>query len=154
MRNCLTSKTDNHNPVHIGIAGKAGEHFLAHCRIGRHIGTAGVEDDIHSASDLACDNSAAFASACAGRQDQNMIADARSSLFSAVAPELQFFPLRISFGLFCAHDEVFIRQLAVIISRNTEQVCFINPFACLDVFGNLAQAFAVFDHVCAFGNIA
>ena len=94
MRDRLTAETDDDDTVDIRVAGKARQHFLAHGRIGRHIRAARVEDDVDRTAHLARDDAAALTAAGARRQDQDVVAHARTSLRAAVAPERERLEVR------------------------------------------------------------
>ena len=153
MRNCLTAEADDDDAVDIGIAGKSREDFLAHIGVGRHIGTSGVKDDVHSAAHLARHDPAALASTCTGGEDQNVVADSRSAFRSSVAPELEACKIRRAFGLPCAHDEIFAGLLALVISGDAEKVVVGDPVALPNRFGSLSEALIILDDLAALGNI-
>ena len=94
MRDRLTAEADDDDTVDIRVAGKARQHLLAHGRIGRHIRAARVEDDVDRAAHLARDDAAALTAAGARRQDQDVIAHARTSLRAAVTPERERLEVR------------------------------------------------------------
>ena len=127
------------------LFGKSGQNLLAHFCICGHIRTSGVEDNVHSASYLACDNPAAFASARACRQNQYMIPDARSSFTAGISPELQSFFChdRVKFFLFT----VFRDHFAVIITGYTDDIIVVNPVPFFDGSGRTADHFAVFQDI-------
>ena len=89
MSDRLTAEADDDDAVYVRVAGKAGEDLLAHRRVVRDIGAPGVEDDVHRAPDMACDDAARLGTTGTTRQDEDVVADARAAFGAAVAPELR-----------------------------------------------------------------
>ena len=74
-----------------------------------------------------------------------MVADTRSSLGSPVSPELKSLHFRGSLGLFRAHYKTLIRQFAVIVPGNTEQIVISHQMSGGNVLRYFPQAFPVLD---------
>ena len=89
MSDRLTAEADDDDAVYVRVAGEAGEDLLAHRRVVRDIGAPGVEDDVHRAPDMACDDAARLGTTGTTRQDEDVVADARAAFGAAVAPELR-----------------------------------------------------------------
>ena len=139
VRDGFTSKTDDHDTVDIRIACKSGQNLLAHIGICLNIRAAGIENDIHSASDLTGNNSRCFTAAGTGRQDQNMVANAGTALASAITPKLHF--------------PSSLHHFRIIISGNTEQVVVCDPVSFSNEGIGFPQRFIIFDDFPAFRNI-
>ena len=145
MRDRLTAEADDDDAVDIRVAGKARQHLLAHRRIGRHIRAARVEDDVDRAAHLARHDAAALTAAGTRRQDQDVVADARPPLRTAIAPERERREVRRTGRLLRLHHEIITRELALIVARHALEVLVIDPVALLDRRDELAEALAVLD---------
>ena len=136
MAHRLAPQADNHHPVDVGVAGKAGEDLLGHLGVGLNIGAAGVKDDVHRPLYLACHDAGAFAATDAGGQDQHVVADARPALRSSVSPKF--------------HLDPSLYQFAVVVPGDAVQVVFVDPAACRHGLAQSADHLAVFDHLVPF----
>ena len=149
MRNGLAAEADDDNAVDIRVARESGQHLLAHRGIGSDIGTAGIENDIDSASDLLRNDPAGFASAGAGRQNEHMVADAGAAFRTAVSHKSEALKIRCAGRLLCTHGEGAVRQLGVIVPGHTEKVVIRDPAAGLYVGRQFSETLAVFQDMIA-----
>ena len=140
MSDRLAAKTNDDNTVDIGIAGKPGENFLRHGRIGGHVRASSVENDVDSAAHLAGYDASGFAATCAARQNKHVVADAGTAFCATIAPEfnaaLCWYKLRNFFVSF-------FNEFALVITRNAVNIIVINQLADFNCAGAATDAFAI-----------
>lgn len=152
MSDRLTAEADDDDAVYVRVAGKAGEDLLAHRRVVRDIGAPGVEDDVHRAPDMACDDAARLGTTGTTRQDEDVVADARAAFGAAVAPELRAVFGRDDFDRFRV-GTVIRDQFVIIGTRNTVDVLMVHPVTGRNGRVRLADEFTILDDFIAFPNI-
>ena len=148
----LAAEADDDDAVDVRVAGKAGQDLLAHLRVVRDVGAAGVEDDVDRAPHLARHDAAGFGTAGTTGQDEDVVPDAGPAFRAAVAPEFEPFVGLHDREVGSLFPGVF-DQLTVVVSRDAVDVFMGDPVPGGDTRVRLSDEFSVLDDFIALVDI-
>ena len=148
----LAAEADDDDAVDVRVAGKAGQDLLAHLRVVRDVGAAGVEDDVDRAPHLARHDAAGFGTAGTTGQDEDVVPDAGPAFRAAVAPEFEPFVGLHDREVGSLFPGVF-DQLTVVVSRDAVDVFMGDPVPGGDTRIRLSDEFSVLDDFIALVDI-